>query len=249
MNSFIVFLGPTCRHDTAREILPADYRPPAAMGDLYRAAHEKPPGLVLIDGEFGNKPSVMHQEILWCMAQGIPVLGAASMGALRAAELDRFGMIGFGVIYNSYASGQLTDDDEVAVAHAPMELGWQPVSIAMVDLRFALSNAIDEGVTTIETARRVIALAKQMHFGARTVEHILDAALSQFGGQAANARLREWLKKHPASLKHRDAVLLLESLARQAPLPPVKAQHSVCTVSWVRAMRELDARAQGGSHG
>ena len=48
------------------------------------------------------------------MAAGTQVFGAASMGALRAAELAPFGMIGVGAIFAAYRDGRLTGDDEVA---------------------------------------------------------------------------------------------------------------------------------------
>ena len=71
-------------------------------------------------------PTVWHKEILWAMAQGIHVFGAASIGALRAAELDAFGMRGIGRIYEAFRDGVLEDDDEVAVLHGPEELGYPP---------------------------------------------------------------------------------------------------------------------------
>ena len=53
------------------------------------------PGAIgVIDGYFDGVPSVWHKEILWALSQGIRVFGGASMGALRAAELDGFGMTG-----------------------------------------------------------------------------------------------------------------------------------------------------------
>ena len=53
-------------------------------------------------------PTVWHKEILWAMAQGIHVFGGASIGALRAAELDVFGMKGIGRIYEDFRDGVLT---------------------------------------------------------------------------------------------------------------------------------------------
>ena len=42
-------------------------------------------------GAFASVPAVRHKEILWALSEGIPVIGAASIGALRAAELTAFG--------------------------------------------------------------------------------------------------------------------------------------------------------------
>ena len=36
----------------------------------------------IIDGHFGNVPSVWHKEILFALSKGVEVSGAASMGAL-----------------------------------------------------------------------------------------------------------------------------------------------------------------------
>jgi hypothetical protein len=74
------------------------------------------------------------------LAAGIPVYGAASMGALRAAELAQFGMVGVGRIFEAYRDGVLEpfdepfeDDDEVAVLHGPPELGHRAMSEALVN--------------------------------------------------------------------------------------------------------------------
>ena len=70
-------------------------------------ALERPVAIGLIDGYFERVPSVSHKEILWAMSQGIVVIGAASMGALRAAELAPFGMLGVGLtgLMASFMSG------------------------------------------------------------------------------------------------------------------------------------------------
>lgn len=64
------------------------------MGDITRAASERPAVIGVIDGVFEVVPTVWHKEILWVMARGVPVYGAASIGAQRAAELAPFGMRG-----------------------------------------------------------------------------------------------------------------------------------------------------------
>ena len=93
-----------------------------------------------MDGVFERVPAVWHKEILFALSEGIHVYGAASMGALRAAELDRFGMRGVGEVYRAYADGVLEDDDEVAVAHAGAEDGFRPISDSMVDIRATLER-------------------------------------------------------------------------------------------------------------
>jgi hypothetical protein len=82
-----VFIGPTLGVEEVAERVCAVCLPPAAEGNVYRAGIERPDAIAIIDGFFDRVPAVWHKEILWALSQGIRVLGAASMGALRAAEL------------------------------------------------------------------------------------------------------------------------------------------------------------------
>ena len=66
--------------------------PPAQCGDLLAAWRNGATRIGLVDGLFGTCRSVWHKEILAVLAAGVPVLGAASLGALRAAECAPFGM-------------------------------------------------------------------------------------------------------------------------------------------------------------
>ena len=100
----VVFVGPTISSDDCRAILTAEYLPPASQGDVYRATLLRPFAIGIIDGYFEQVPSVWHKEILWALAQGIHVFGSASIGALRAAELEAFGMRGVGAIFAALLS-------------------------------------------------------------------------------------------------------------------------------------------------
>ena len=99
--------------------------------------------MVIIDGAWHQVPAVRHREILWLLAHRAVVAGAASMGALRAAELHPWGMTGIGDIYRAYRDGILAGDDEVAVAMAPGDC--RPLSVAMADVADALARAVADG--------------------------------------------------------------------------------------------------------
>lgn len=158
----IVFLGPSLARTEAQAILRADYRAPAGQGDILRAYADKPAAIALIDGVFKDAPTVRHREILWALSRGIPVFGAASMGALRAAELSGHGMIGTGLIYRWYRRFPLLPDDAVAVTHSPVEVGARALSDALVDIRRSLSAAMRQNLLTRAAAeaelRRITAL-------------------------------------------------------------------------------------------
>lgn len=217
----VVFLGPTMPAAEAARLLPgARILPPARQGDIYRAVlAERPRAIALIDGRFATVPAVWHREILWAMGEaGVAVLGAASMGALRAAELDRFGMVGVGKIHEAYRTGcyppfadPFEDDDEVAISHAPPAAASVPLSCAMVDIRETLAAAEAAGVIGPAVRDRLAAVLKRLHFPERSLARLASAAAAIPGEGAALAdRLRSGLA---VSQKRRDAEALLSMLA------------------------------------
>ena len=209
-NPVIVFLGPTLPVAAARRVLNADYRPPVAQGDVLRAVMDRPAAIAIIDGYFENVPAVWHKEILFAMSQGIPVLGAASMGALRAAELAAFGMEGAGAIFDAYADGRLEDDDEVAVTHGPAELGYPSLSEAMVNIRRTLSDAHAAGVLSVPTRRRLQEIAKDLSYRDRNYGRMLREAEEEADIDPAEiVAFREWLPTGRADQKREDALTLL----------------------------------------
>jgi hypothetical protein len=148
----------------------------------------------------------VSSEVAIALAEGIHVYGAASMGALRAAELDRFGMRGIGEVYRAYADGVLEDDDEVAVAHAGVEDGFQAVSDPMVDIRATLDAAVSNGVASEVTAATIAAQIKATFYPKR----LLLGALNS--DDAEHLRLREWLPDGWVRRKRDDALALLRTM-------------------------------------
>ena len=92
----IIFTGPSLHPRDAKKILDADYRPPVGRGDILNALEDTPDIIGIIDGVFHQKPAVSHKEILKALHLEVKIVGGASMGALRASELDDWGMIGVG---------------------------------------------------------------------------------------------------------------------------------------------------------
>jgi hypothetical protein len=217
----VVFLGPTLAHAEAAQLLDAIYLPPADQGALVRAvrAHQ-PSAIVLIDGAFGKVPAVRHKEILWALAKGINVFGAASMGAVRAAELAIFGMRGRGFIYRWYSLTPLADDDEVAVAMSPAELGATPLSEALINMRLSLRAASRSGILTREERSILVRLARDTHFVDRSYPRLFADAESVLpeGATGVIGRLAAWLPANAIDRKREDAVSLLRELSQRPDL-------------------------------
>jgi hypothetical protein len=224
--SVLVFTGPTLPPSEARPLLDVEYAPPAGHGDVLRAAQRsRPPrAIAIIDGVFGGVAAVRHKEILWALAAGIHVFGAASMGALRAAELARFGMVGIGAVYRALCDGQLEDDDEVAVLHGPAELGYPALGEAMADIRATLDAAIAASILAPGQAADLATVGKAMHFRHRSYPALIESGASAGIDRAALEGLAGWLPSGRRSVKREDAVALLAALAAFLVAPPAAKQ-------------------------
>lgn len=210
----VIFLGPTLPVEEARRFLDAHYLPPAGQADLISAVLRYRPAMVgLIDGVFHQSLSVWHKEILDAIGKGVRVYGAASMGAIRAAETASFGMVGIGDIYRGYASGAITADDEVAVAHAGPEEGFRPLSDAMVNIRATLAAAVVAKVLDMGAADRICEVAKRVYFPQRRLDRVLMMAQEQGIARDVVVRLRAFLEAGGyVDLKRLDAIRLLETM-------------------------------------
>jgi hypothetical protein len=222
-----IFAGPTLPPAEAAKILEADYLPPAAIGDVYKAAQKRPWAIGIIDGFFESTPSVWHKEVLWAMSQGIHVFGASSMGALRAAELAAFGMIGVGAIFEAYRDGEIEDDDEVAVVHGPPELGYVQLSEAMVNIRATMTKAIAADVVPPATAAALIEIAKSLYYKQRSYDRLLAEASGHGLPADEVARFKAWLPKNQINQKRLDAIAMLQAIkaAHAAAMAPKPASY------------------------
>lgn len=200
----LVFLGPTLPLSAAQSALDAVYLRPAAQGDILLAAHAfRPRAMILIDGQFEDRPAVRHKEILWAMAQGIVMMGAASVGAIRAAELHQFGMIGVGSIYRWYRRWALAPDDAVAVQSSPAELGFHPLTDSMIDLQATFSRLMREKLISPEDRLKLTQTARNMNFRDRTLKAVLRKA---GWAHASNSSLDRMVGQ-----KRRDALTALQT--------------------------------------
>jgi len=205
----IVFVGPTLPASEVSALLPgATISPPVSLGEILRLTRRSSvKRIAIIDGYFERMAAVWHKEIVFALERGIEVWGAASMGALRAAELRSVGMVGVGAIYNAFVRGELTADDEVAVAHLPAEHGYRAVSDALVNLRDGIAKA----PLTARTRTALIELARARFYRDRTWATLIEDARAAGLPAAQLAKLAAWPKP---DRKATDARLLLRKLAR-----------------------------------
>jgi hypothetical protein len=214
----LVYLGPSLPLAEARRILPqAVYRPPCKQGDIVTdVVNLQPNRIILIDGVFRDNLSPWHKELTYAVQYpGVKaVYGAASMGALRAAELDWLGMVGIGKIYEWYRTGITEDDSEVALSYAvrdgPDGPLCYPNTVPLVDIRAGVEHYEKE------FPGEPVALA--------ATEFLKAMAEIYYEARAASVCEQRWPTEYGVPFpciaqKQLDAILALESFRAHEPAP------------------------------
>lgn len=214
----VVFAGPSL--PDASEMASGDTKilPPTTQGDIMKALQDGAKAIGLIDGQFEFVAPVWHKEILYALSQGVPVLGASSMGALRAVECAAFGMIGIGQIYEDYRTGRRWDDGDVALLHAPRELKYAPLSIPLVNVDATLQRAQTLGLLPQGNCESISLAARRLFFKDRTWRQVAETAGMAF--EALHAVVAEaWVDQ-----KRLDAMELVTALAALDPATEPEAK-------------------------
>ena len=208
----IIYAGLSLSFDEAKEILDSDenntiiYKRPIKRGDLSQALKENPDIIAIIDGVFHQNSSVGHKEILKVMEKGIKVYGASSMGALRASELDTLGMCGIGYVYEQYATGKVTSDDDVAVMLDSETL--EALSEPLINMDYVFTNAVGENIITQEEKDDLIRIAKATFYPKRNYSQTL--AESDLDDEK-KAELIDFIRISP-DIKKEDAKELINTI-------------------------------------
>jgi hypothetical protein len=214
----LVYLGSSLPLAEARQILPhAIYRSPCKQGDIVTdVVNLQPNRIILIDGVFRDNLSPWHKELTYALQYpGVKaVYGAASMGALRAAELDWLGMIGIGKIYHWYRSGVTEDDSEVALAYAMREGEDGPLyylnTVPLVDIRAGVEHYEEHfpGEPVALAATEFLKAMAEIYYGDRTPDVCEQRWPTEFG-----------IPFPCIAQKRLDAMLALESFRAHVPAP------------------------------
>ncbi|MFE0777989.1 TfuA-like protein [Streptomyces sp. NPDC058861] len=239
-----VYVGPTL--SASEPVLAAPglrVLPPARHGDLLDTGICASDTVVLVDGVYHQAPALRHKEILAAMGRGIGVIGAASIGALRAAELAPYGMLGVGSVYSAYASGEIDGDDEVAVGQAP-DGEFGAMTWPLVNLRHVLQLAVVDGVLDDERAAALLQALRAVYYPQRTWAAVRAVCRRQ--GETAFA---DWLTgqrerdRHFGDLKRDDAIAAVRAALDGAAADRVGIEPSVWETAYYRLWSNATARS------
>ncbi len=207
----VVYTGTSISHSEARTILDAEYLPPVKRNDIKKLIKSSPDIIGIIDGVFFDSAAVAHREIIEALKMGITVVGGGSMGALRASELEPYGMIGVGEIYEMYRNGILESDDEVAVTFDDGTL--EPLSIPLVNVRMTVKRAQEMGILTDEQAFAVVDITRKIFYPERNYRNIINECVKKgIIADSEKGKLFDFFKENEVDVKRKDAILVLKRI-------------------------------------
>ena len=207
----VVFTGTSINHQDAEKILDADYRSPVRRDDIRKLMKSLPDIIGIIDGVFFDSAAVAHREIIEAIRSGIIIVGGASMGALRASELDSYGMIGVGRIYEMYRDGVIDSDDEVAVTFDAETM--KPLSVPLLNVRVTVKALVDLGILNNDEGAGIIDITRKIFYPDRNYQNILNECMEK--GVISREKkeiLADSFRKYYIDAKREDAVLVLEKI-------------------------------------
>ena len=179
---------------------------PVARGDLYTYRLLGYSHFLILDGVFANAPAISPREVVDVIRDGAVVVGASSMGALRACDCAPAGAIGHGAVFRLFRRRVISSEDEVAVAFWP-EKPFPPLSEPLVNIRIALRRAERRGLLSRDAASVVFEAASALPYEKRTwkaalreagiaPDHAVQAFLPTVDAKRADARsVCRWLAR------------------------------------------------------
>ena len=209
----IVFAGPSLDGAKLRSLSTAVHAPPIKRGDL--EAVDGYDVIVILDGEFGQHDSVSPKEILAVLEGGKTVIGAASMGALRASELDRSGMIGVGWVYDYFRRQAVRRDADVALAYSIFD--FKPMTVPVVDVEYWMERAFAAGLVGRKERTLVLKAARKIFFADRFEDRLTESLRRAVGDELVRSLLAFSGGEIP-SIKSLDA----EEAVRRASSPAIR---------------------------
>lgn len=212
--TIVVFAGPSVSPEDCRAILPEVVAlPPARAGDIGLTVRSNPRAIGICDVASVESFVGMKAEVMAALGAGMPVYGAAAVGAMWAAELEALGMIGVGFVFEQYKRGALQHVGEILLAHGSGSSGYSPSSESLVNIWATLDQATLDGVISAASCDSFRRLARELPVPLRTYTNLIQRASTRGFDALPVAALERYLRSHlPVNHQRRDALMMLTKM-------------------------------------
>lgn len=173
----------------ASKLLPhAEIRRPIQRGDIAQAIRDGVHVVGIIDGVFQQARAVSPSELMDALRSGMRVYGSSSIGALRAVELERYGMIGVGAVFDLAKETFGFRDDFVATTLVEEEGDVRGHGLPFVAFSLNARRLVASGALASAAAEELCERYARLHFTQRNeaaFEHALRTATPSGEGLVA----------------------------------------------------------------
>uniref|UniRef100_E6Q6B2 YcaO domain-containing protein n=1 Tax=mine drainage metagenome TaxID=410659 RepID=E6Q6B2_9ZZZZ len=204
-----IFCGPSLPSEARVAISGATYLPPAARGEVERAARDYD-AVLLIDGLFHHDLAPSPKECFAALSHA-RMFGASSMGALRGVECAPYGFATFGAIARWYAAEIIDGDDEVALLTHPQT--HAAMTVPLVNVRYVAWLAVRRALLSADEARAFVAESRAIYY----MERSWEACIAHAPALSRTALLD--IARNEGDLKRHDARFALRSVQRALARP------------------------------
>jgi hypothetical protein len=189
-----------------------DIFPPATRGALTAVVRAGYTRIGFVDGALEQNESLPLRELRKALATPrVAVVGGASMGAVRAVQLESAGMQGVGRIFRLFRRGSLADSDEVYVLHAPAALRYRCLTLPLVNIRYTLRAMRLASSLTAAEEQILVTYMQQVPWFDRD-RHSLSAVVYASFGSVRSAGIMQAFESMYRDIKKEDALSLISRL-------------------------------------
>jgi hypothetical protein len=208
------FVGPSLGGYSASPGI--DLLPPATRGALMAAVKAGYTRIGFIDGAIEDASRVPLREVRQALATpDVELLGGASMGAIRAVQLESAGMRGVGRVFRLLRHGGVVDSDEVYVLHAPAALHYRCLTLPLVNIRYTLRSIRRSGHLALTDEQAILQYMHDVPWFDRD-RHSLSAAVYAICGGSRCTRVLQAFESLYRDVKREDALLVLSMLQNRS---------------------------------
>jgi len=149
---------------------------------------------------------VWHNEIIYIIEKGIKAFGSSAAGAIRAVELEKFGMIGIGKVYDFFKNKLISSDEEV-ICLFDAKNDFYRITEPLINIRFTLEQLnIDK-----KTSEKILKIVKSIYWKNRTREKIA----SELKSENINDKIIKKLFDEYIDAQMSDAKYMLDFIERE----------------------------------
>jgi hypothetical protein len=205
-----IYSGLSVQAPMVHKYLPsAIFSRPIKRDDILKDIQNGVQVIGIIDGEFLQNLSVSPTEIRDAMRCGLSVYGSSSMGAMRAAELSPFGMIGVGRIFEQIVSAPYFRDDKLGqIFYDDIKM----ISTPFMDLQIGMEDLVKRRLIGAPIAMEILKIYQRLHFADRSFSALKAEIRKSIKNQNKLLQAVETMQKNNISQKKLDAICLLKKI-------------------------------------